>query len=223
MSEFYKRQIQLWGEKTQESLHQKSIAIIGCGGLGCSLGYALSSSGIGQVYLIDFDVISLHNIHRQIAFSIKDEGRYKSAVLADILQQRVDKNVDIKPFTCNFEEFAKKSLHVDLLLDATDNLHVRSKIDDFATKAKIPWIYASVEEFNGQVCFFDKASFNDIFKIQDVKPKGQIAPMVMQVASFEANLALRYLAGLHVKKDKLYYINLSKEGEFKIQSFDMPK
>lgn len=220
MSEFYKRQIQLWGENTQESLRQKSIAIIGCGGLGCSLGYALGASGIGRIYLVDFDTISLHNIHRQIAFGLDDEGRYKSEVLANILNKRVE-DIEIKSFTCSFDEFAKNSLHVDLILDATDNLHVRNEINTYAKKIDTPWIYASVEEFNGQVCFFDKADFSKSFKIHDTKPKGQVAPMVMQVASFSANLALRYLAGLHVKKDKLYYLSYTKDGELKTQSFNV--
>lgn len=220
MSEFYKRQVMLWGEDAQKSLSQKSIAIIGCGGLGCSIGYALGASGIGEIYLVDFDEISLHNIHRQLAFSLEDENAYKSQILANVLTKRV-KDVSIKAFTCNFKEFTQKGLHVDLILDATDNLHVRSDINAYAKKTTTPWIYASVEEFNGQVCFFDKADFSDTFKIHDTKPKGQIAPMVMQVASFSANLALRYLASLHVKKDKLYYLSYDKNGEFKTQSFDV--
>jgi len=50
MSEFYKRQYELWGEDTQNSLKNKKVAIIGCGGLGCSLGLTLGSSGIGEFF-----------------------------------------------------------------------------------------------------------------------------------------------------------------------------
>lgn len=78
-------------------------------------------------------------------------------------------------------------------------------IDAYAKEQKIPWIYGSVEAFNGQVCFFEKSSFG-AFKISDKKPAGIAAPIVMHIASLQANLALRYLAGLSVKKDFLYYL-----------------
>lgn len=222
MSEFYKRQIQLWGEKTQKELSKKSIAIIGSGGLGCSLGLALGSSGIGTIYLVDFDTISLHNIHRQIAFKVEDEGEYKSKVLASVLQKRANEDVKIVPFVCTFDEFASKDIHVDLILDASDNLQVRSDMNAYSKKTKTPWIYASVEEYNAHVCFFDRANFNDTLSVHDSSPKGQTPPMVMQTASFSANLALRYLASLEVKKDKLYYLFFNKEGELKFQNFNLP-
>jgi len=110
----------------------------------------------------------------------------------------------------------------DLILDATDNLPVRGEIDKYAKVTKTPWIYASVEEFNGQVCFFDEANFQ-VFNISDHKPGGIAAPIVMHIGSLQANLALRYLAGLPVVKDKLYYLYFNDEGELITQKFGMPK
>jgi len=85
---YFNRQIQLWGEETQESLKEKKIAIIGCGGLGCSLAIALGSSGIGQIDLVDFDTVGVHNIHRQIGFQTGDEGKLKCEVLKDLVKSR---------------------------------------------------------------------------------------------------------------------------------------
>jgi adenylyltransferase/sulfurtransferase len=70
--EYFNRQIQLWGEDTQRSLQDKKIAIIGSGGLGCTLAMALGTSGIGEIDMVDFDTVSSHNIHRQIAFTLDD-------------------------------------------------------------------------------------------------------------------------------------------------------
>jgi len=67
---YFNRQIQLWGEATQKSLQHKKIAIIGAGGLGCTLAMALGASGIGEIHMVDFDTVSNHNIHRQIAFTL---------------------------------------------------------------------------------------------------------------------------------------------------------
>ena len=110
----------------------------------------------------------------------------------------------------------------DLILDATDNLPVRNEIDKHAKATNTPWIYASVEEFNGQVCFFESANFQ-VFNISDHKPGGITAPIVMHIGSLQANLALRYLAGLSVTKDKLYYLYFNDEGELITQKFGMPK
>ncbi len=75
--EYFNRQIQLWGEATQKGLQNKKIAIIGSGGLGSTLAMALGTSGIGEIHMVDFDTVSGHNIHRQIAFTLEDEGKIR--------------------------------------------------------------------------------------------------------------------------------------------------
>ena len=227
---YFNRQIQLWGEDTQKSLQDKKIAIIGSGGLGCSLGVALGASGIGHIDLVDFDEVSVHNIHRQIGFKVGDEDRKKCHVLKELIEARCP-YVEVDAYDMDFEEFTKMvsdscmecNVSYDLIIDATDNLPVRAKINDFAKELGIPWIYGSVEEFHGQVCFFEEASFESVFQITDRKPEGIAAPIVMNIASLQANLALRYLAGLGVKKDLLYYIFFNDDGEFVTQKFGLPK
>ena len=219
--EYFNRQIQLWGEATQKSLQNKKIAIIGSGGLGCTLAMALGTSGIGEIHMVDFDTVSSHNIHRQIAFTLEDEGLSKSKAVVALIKS---KNPFVKAlaFDMAFDDFTEMGNSYDLILDATDNLPVRAEIDKYAKERKIPWIYASVEEFNGQVCFFDKANFQ-VFNISDHKPGGIAAPIVMHIGSLQANLALRYLAGLPIVKDKLYYLYFNEEGELITQKFGMPK
>ena len=219
--DYFNRQIQLWGEEVQASLEDKKIAIIGSGGLGCSLALALGTSGIGCVDMVDFDTVGLHNIHRQVAFRLKDEGRLKAEVTVEMMETK-NPFVKAKAHAMDFEAFTKLNNSYDLILDATDNLQTRKEIDIHAKSVNTPWIYASVEEFNGQVCFFEKSSF-EVFNISDHKPGGITAPIVMHIASLQANLALRYLAGLTVVKDKLYYLYFNSNGELITQKFAMPK
>ncbi len=218
---YFKRQIELWGDEAQESLREKRILIIGCGGLGSSLAMALGTSGIAEIYLVDFDEVSLHNIHRQIAFTLKDEGKNKAQVCAKLI---LNKNpfVKVVSYECDFDTFITNiEESFDLILDATDNLAVRKRIDIWSKEQKTPWIYASVEAFNGQVCLFDRANFG-VFAINEHTPSGISAPMVMQIASFQANIALRYLVGLPVIKDCLYYLYYDRDGEFIIKKFTLP-
>ena len=222
MMQYFHRQVQLWGEETQRSLQDKKIAIIGSGGLGSSLAYALGASGIGEIHMVDFDEVSLHNIHRQIAFKMGDEGKIKSEVTVEIIQQRCP-YVKAYAHNCDFDSFVLKNIALDLIIDATDNLPTRAAINTYAKEKSLPWIYGSVEAFNGQVCFFEDASFEDVFKVTDKTPAGIAAPIVMHIASLQANLALRFLAGLHVKKDYLYYLFFNGEGELITQKFGLPK
>jgi len=218
---YFNRQIQLWGEETQHSLQSKKIAIIGCGGLGCSLGIALGASGVGQIDLVDFDEVGIHNIHRQIAFKVGDEGKTKCKVLKELIVSRCP-YIEVNTFDMDFEVFSNKNNSYDLIIDATDNLEVRAKIDKYSKMKNIPWIYGSVEAFHGQVCFFENASFESVFNTSDHKPDGIATPIVMNIASLQANLALRYLAKLSVKKDFLYYCFFNEDGIFETQKFGLP-
>ena len=219
---YFHRQVQLWGEETQRNLQSKKIAVIGSGGLGSSLAFALGASGIGEIHMVDFDEVSLHNIHRQIAFKVGDEGKNKAKINAQLIEARCP-YVKAIAHECNFKEWSEKNIEVDLIIDATDNLPTRGDINAYAKSINMPWLYGSVEAFHGQVCFIDNSSFTDAFKIIKKTPAGIAAPIVMHIASLQANLALRFLAGLSVKKDTLYYLFFNEDGELITQKFGLPK
>jgi len=219
-SDYFHRQIQLWGEETQAALAGKRIAIIGAGGLGSSLALALGTSGIGTIHLVDFDTVSLHNIHRQIAFRLEDEGHLKARVVAECVRSK-NPFVSVTPFVMDFAAFSELDNRYDLILDATDNLPVREAIDRWAKAGETPWIYGSVEAFQGQVCLFDRASFG-VFAVTDHQPEGIAAPMVMHIASLQANLALRYLVGFPVHRDQLYHLYFDQNGVLVTHRFGMP-
>jgi len=217
--EYYSRQYMLWGKEKQDILATKKVLIVGSGGLGCSVALALSGSGISTIDIVDFDRVEIHNIHRQILFDLEDINRYKAEVAVEKILKRAP-NLKANAYIMPFEEFIEKNLQYDLIIDATDNLFVREQIDNFAKKNSIAWIYGSVEEFNGQVCLFKSATFG-IFAKKDMQSKGITAPMVMQIASFEATLALRFLTNMKVASDILYYLYYNDSGEFEIKKFKL--
>ncbi len=218
--EYFSRQIKLWGEDKQKLLSEKKIAIIGCGGLGSSLALALGTAGIGKIDFVDHDIVSLHNIHRQVAFALKDEGKPKAQTVANLIRTK-SIFTKVNAFDMDFASFSELDREYDLIIDATDNFAVRKEIDEWAKRSHTPWIYGSVEAFMGQVCFFDKASFG-VFAAGEHEIEGVAAPIVMHIASLQANLALRYLTGLTVAKDKVYFLFFDETGELIIQKFNMP-
>jgi len=116
--EYFNRQIQLWGKEIQESLQSKKIAIIGSGGLGSTLAQALGTSGIGEIHMVDFDTVSNHNIHRQIAFTLGDEGKNKAKAIVALIESK-NPFVKIVAFDMTFDTFKEMGNTYDLILDAT--------------------------------------------------------------------------------------------------------
>ena len=208
----FRRQIEVLGQN-QDNLKNKTILIIGAGGLGNIVMSEMSCIGLKKIYLIDFDTIELHNIHRQFQFTDKDIGKYKSKVLADRTYRCGTK---IIPIVDKFESFDKQ---VDLIIDCTDNFEVRKKIDTFAKENNIPWLYGSVEKWIGQVCLFKDKNL-DIFNLEEHQVAGVIPAMVGIIGSIQAMIATKYLAETEdIEIDKLYYIDFSKE--LKISGFNI--
>ena len=203
----YRRQVELIGEKNQELLSTKSVLIVGCGGLGNIIATTISCIGLKKIYLVDFDNIETHNIHRQFQFSLKDIGKNKAKKLCEKIK-RCD--TEVNAFESYFNE--DMDIKVDLVFDATDNFDVRKKIDKFAKKQNIPWIYASVEEWHGQIGVFKTASF-EIFATKNHDVKGQLSPMVNLIGSISSMLGIKCLTG--DCKEILYYVNFKEDLDVK--------
>ena len=122
-NEYFNRQIKLWGQETQDSLQNKKVAIIGSGGLGCTLGIALGASGIGEFTFVDFDTVGVHNIHRQIGFKVGDDGKYKAEVLKELMESRCP-YVKVNAFTESVDEFAIRVLTFDFSFSARYSVFV---------------------------------------------------------------------------------------------------
>ena len=199
----FRRQIELIRDN-QKNLEKKSILIVGAGGLGNVVATELSCIGLKNIYIMDFDEIEIHNIHRQFQFNKSDIGSKKAKILSEKIN-RCETNIET--FCEKFENFDKK---IDLIIDCTDNFEVRKKIDNFAKNRNIPWLYSSVEGWIGQVCLFKEKNL-DIFNLNsNHKVAGVLPAMVGIIGSVEAMIATKYLAELEIEFDKLIYIDFSK-------------
>ena len=71
----------------QEKLAQATVAVVGCGGLGCAVLPYLASSGVGKLILVDDDTIELSNLQRQVLYTNNEQGCLKAETAARYLQE----------------------------------------------------------------------------------------------------------------------------------------
>ena len=66
-----------FGFEAQQKLKAAKVLVIGCGGLGSPVLLYLAAAGVGNIGIIDFDVVDDSNLHRQVLFGVDDIGNQK--------------------------------------------------------------------------------------------------------------------------------------------------
>jgi thiF protein len=206
----YARQLSLpeVGRAGQELLAGKRVAVIGAGGLGSTLLPILVGAGVGHLILIDDDVVSVGNLPRQTLYTTEQVGESKACCALE----RLRKANPHCQLTAHQERLTAENVleligEVDLLIDATDNEATRRLLDRYALEKCIPWLYASLEGWCGQVALFlsdASTRYADLFPEAEelsslpspVEPFLVIASTPALIGSIAAAEALKYLLGL---------------------------
>ena len=154
----YSRQIMLpqIDVEGQQTLIDAKVLVLGAGGLGCPALSYLATAGIGEIVIVDPDVVDSSNIQRQILYNINDISRKKAQVASEKLSQ-YGTDTDIKAITelPNDEQLLMLVKQADVVLDGTDNFASRYKHNEICVQAKTPLISGAVIRFEGQVTSFD--------------------------------------------------------------------
>ncbi len=163
--ERYQRQILLkeFGEAGQQKLQQAKVLVIGAGGLGCPALQYLAAAGVGTIGIVDNDVVTITNLHRQILYSTDDIGFSKAERAAFKLHQ-LNPDITITPY--NFRLTNKNALNIisdyETIIDGTDNFSTRYMINDACVLMNKPLVYGAISRFEGQVAVFNCKTDNEI-------------------------------------------------------------
>lgn len=198
----YERQLSLIGEEGQTKLRKSLVAVIGAGGIGSPLSLYLASAGV-NLRIIDGDLVSLNNLHRQIIYGEDDIGLPKALVAEREIRRR-NSDIVVEGVPRRLDEHNIKDLlkGVNLVMDASDNFRVRYIINDYCIKENIPFVYSAINGFYFAVSFIipgRTACLRCLFpSVEDSGPVPVIGMTPAIVASIAAAEAVKYLAGLEV-------------------------
>jgi adenylyltransferase/sulfurtransferase len=153
----YSRHILLpqMGEEGQRTLKRARVLLVGAGGLGSPVALYLAAAGVGTLGLVDFDVVDLSNLQRQILHGTAGVGSSKIDSALDRLAD-INPNVSIEPYRTKLT--SQNALEIargyDLIVDGTDNFATRYLVNDTSVLLGIPNVYGSVYRFEGQASVF---------------------------------------------------------------------
>lgn len=150
----YSRQVLLpeIGAQGQKKLGRSKAVVIGCGALGTNALSFLVRAGVGQVVVVDRDIVDFSNLQRQALFAETDIGRPKAKVAEEKLK-RINSEIEIRGMVADVSHVNIESLvkGATVVLDATDNMDTRFLVNDACVKHGIPWIYAGAVGVTGMV------------------------------------------------------------------------
>ena len=199
----YKRNLALpgIGEEGQRRLLEARVLVTGCGALGSIVSMYLAGSGVGHITLIDFDLVDISNLQRQLSFITDSVGKKKAFALGERLRQ-INPHIEIKPLDLRLTEENASELFAahDLIVDGSDNPATKYLIAKFAAQHSKPYVLGGVHEWRGQVmtCLPGTPGYADLFPAPAADaslPPGLLGPLPGIVASVQAAETIKVLTG----------------------------
>lgn len=143
------------GLEGQQKLKAARVLLIGAGGLGSPAALYLAAAGVGTLGVVDFDVVDVTNLQRQIIHGTSDVGRSKLASAIDRLRE-VNPHVTVVPHEARLTSANALALFAqyDVIVDGTDNFQTRYLVNDACILTGKPNVYGSIFRFDGQASVF---------------------------------------------------------------------
>jgi adenylyltransferase/sulfurtransferase len=150
----YNRQLKIpeLGVEGQKKLKSSHAIITGIGGLGCASAIYLTAAGVGRITIVDFDVVELSNLNRQVLYWEEDIGK-KKVVVAQRKLSKLNLGTEIIPI---FAKITGKNVFsivdgAQVVVDGLDNFATRMLVNASCVKHKIPYIHGGVSRFRGLI------------------------------------------------------------------------
>jgi adenylyltransferase/sulfurtransferase len=165
------------GERGQLKLLDARVLLIGAGGLGSPAAMYLAAAGVGTLGIVDFDVVDVSNLQRQILHHLDDIGRPKVESAAESIAAL---NGDVKVVPHRVLLRSDNALEIikeyDVVINGSDNFPTRYLVNDACALLGVPLVDGSIFRFEGQVTVFDPAHGGPCYRClyPDPPPPGEV-------------------------------------------------
>ncbi len=216
--ERYAANLGAFSQKELDAICNKSVCVIGCGGLGGYVCNALARFGAGHITVVDGDDFSESNLNRQLFARPDTLGKNKASVCAQELAA-INGDIELKP-VCRMLSASNAASILsghDLVIDCLDSHETRILLEDCCEQLSLPLVHGAINGFSGQVAlvFPGDGLLRRLYsgwKAEDgARGKSGGSPVftVQTVAAIQCSEAIKLLLGRNtLKKAQLLHINL---------------
>jgi len=193
------------GIEGQQQLLASHALIVGAGGLGSPVALYLGSAGVGQITVVDHDLVDATNLQRQIAHTLVDVGHPKAqSIRQAIANINPDVQVNVMTQLADDALLNERVPLADVVIDCTDNFATRHAINRACVTHGKPLVSGAAIRFDGQVTVYDPRDarspcyacvFPESEKLEEAQcaSMGVFAPLVGIIGSLQAAEALKLL------------------------------
>ncbi len=216
-----------FGEEAQLKLRDSKVLVVGAGGLGSPVAYYLTAAGVGHIGIMDYDVVDLSNLQRQILHRTEDLGRPKVQSALEKLKA-LNPAVDIRPYQ---EPLTRQNAldiisGYDFVIDATDNMDAKYLINDACVLAGKPFSHGGILGYEGQSlthtpghaclrCLYGDKPAPGTY--QTTAQVGVLGAVAGNIGTIQAIEAVKYLTGVgDLLTDKLLRFDALSLSYFKM-------
>ena len=194
-------------ESGQERIRNAKVLCIGAGGLGSPALMYLAAAGVGTIGIVDFDTVDETNLHRQVLYGQSDIGKKK----VDVAKSKIEESnplvsVTTYPVRVNPSNVLEIMAGYDIVIDATDNFATRYLINDAAVLLNKPYVWGSVNRFDGQAAVF-WSSLGPCYRclhpeppapgtVQNCADAGVLGVLCASIASIQVNEVIKAITGI---------------------------
>jgi len=191
----------------QERIGNAKVLCIGAGGLGSPALMYLAAAGVGTIGIVDFDTVDETNLHRQILYGQSDIGKKKVEVARTKIQESNPLvTVNTYPVRITTTNVLEIMSDYDIIIDATDNFATRYLINDAAVLLNKPYVWGSVNRFDGQAAIF-WSSLGPCYRclhptppapgtVQNCAEAGVLGVLCASIASMQVNEVIKAITGI---------------------------
>jgi molybdopterin/thiamine biosynthesis adenylyltransferase/rhodanese-related sulfurtransferase len=200
------------GLEGQLKIKNARVLVIGAGGLGAPLLQYLAAAGIGTIGIVDDDLVEDSNLQRQVLFGVSDIGQPK-VIAAKNRLEALNPHINIIPYQERLTSRNAYSIfgQFDFVADGSDNFATRYLVNDAAYFTKIPNIFGSIYQFEGQISVFNfrkedgeiSANYRDLFPtpplpgtVPSCGEAGVLGVLPGIIGALQANEVLKLIVGI---------------------------